>query len=123
RLHGYHAVVIGASISGLLAARVLSAHFDYVTLYDRDVLPTDIDNRRGVPQGRHGHGLLASGLRGLNTLFPMFERDLLSGGAVPGDIVGNIRWFQHGHYKAQFSSGIDGVLFSRPLIEVTLRRQ
>jgi 2-polyprenyl-6-methoxyphenol hydroxylase-like FAD-dependent oxidoreductase len=122
-LHGYHAVVIGASISGLLAARVLSAHFDYVTLYDRDILPTDVENRRGVPQGRHGHGLLASGLRGLNTLFPMFERDLLSGGAVPGDIVGNIRWFQHGHYKAQFSSGIDGVLFSRPLIEVTLRRQ
>ncbi len=123
RLHGYHAVVIGASISGLLAARVLSAHFDYVTVYDRDVLPTDVDNRRGVPQGRHGHGLLASGLRGLKALFPMLEQDLLRGGAVPGDVIGNLRWFQHGHYKAQFSSGMDGLLLSRPLLEVTVRQQ
>jgi 2-polyprenyl-6-methoxyphenol hydroxylase-like FAD-dependent oxidoreductase len=123
RLHGYHAVVIGASISGLLAARVLSAHFDYVTVYDRDSLPTDVDNRRGVPQGRHGHGLLASGLRGLKALFPMLEQDLLRGGAVPGDVIGNLRWFQHGHYKAQFSSGMDGLMLSRPLLEVTVRRQ
>ena len=63
RFHGNHAIVIGASISGLLAARVLSAHFDRVTVFDRDVLPSTIENRRAVPQGQHGHGLLASGLR------------------------------------------------------------
>jgi 2-polyprenyl-6-methoxyphenol hydroxylase-like FAD-dependent oxidoreductase len=74
RFHGNHAIVIGASISGLLAARVLSAHFDRVTVFDRDVLPSTIENRRAVPQGQHGHGLLASGLRGLKTLFPAIDK-------------------------------------------------
>ena len=119
---GNHAVAIGASVGGLLAARVLSAHFDKVTLFDRDVLPSNVENRRGVPQGRHGHGLLASGYRGLKSLFPTLERELLDGGAVPGDVIGNVRWYQHGYYKAKFQSGLGGVLLSRPLLEVTLRR-
>ena len=123
RFHGNHAIVIGASISGLLAARVLSAHFDRVTVLDRDALPSGIANRGAVPQGHHGHGLLASGLRGLMTLFPGLERDLIDAGAIPGDVVGNIRWFQHGYYKAKFQSGLDGVLLSRPLLEGTLRRR
>ena len=110
RFHGNHAIVIGASISGLLAARVLSAHFDRVTVFDRDALPSASGNRRAVPQGHHGHGLLASGLRGLKTLFPGIERDLLEAGAVPGDVIGSIRWFQHGRYKAKFASGLEGVL-------------
>lgn len=121
--HRDHAVVIGASISGLLAARVLSPHFERVTLLDRDGLPDAIENRSGVPQGRHGHGLLASGLRGLTHLFPSLERELLDAGAVPGDVIGNVRWYQHGHYKAQFRSGLNGLLLSRPLLEGTLRRQ
>jgi 2-polyprenyl-6-methoxyphenol hydroxylase-like FAD-dependent oxidoreductase len=121
RFHGNHAIVIGASIGGLLAARVLSAHFDRVTVYDRDNLPLDIENRRGVPQGRHGHGLLASGLAGLTTLFPSLDRELLEAGAVHGDIINNIRWHQHGHYKARFASGLDGLLLSRPLLEGTMR--
>ena len=123
RFHGHHAVVIGGSISGLVAARVLCSHFDRVTIYDRDTLPDGIENRRGVPQGRHGHGLLASGLRGLKALFPNLERDLLDGGAIQGDVIGNMRWFQHGYYKAKFQSGLDGVVLSRPLLEGTLRRQ
>ena len=123
RFHGHHAIVIGASISGLLAARVLSAHFDRVTVFDRDVLPSIIENRRAVPQGQHGHGLLASGLQGLKTLFPAIDRDLLEAGAVPGDVIGNFRWFQHGYYKARFASGLEGLLLSRPLLEGTLRRR
>lgn len=121
KFHGHHAIVIGASISGLLAARVLSAHFDCVTVFDRDLLPRDPEHRRGVPQSQHGHGLLASGLAGLKRLFPTLERELLDGGAVPGDVIGNVRWFQHGCYKAQFRSGLDGLLLSRPLLETTIR--
>jgi 2-polyprenyl-6-methoxyphenol hydroxylase-like FAD-dependent oxidoreductase len=122
RFLGHHAIVIGASMSGLLAARVLSTHFDRVTVFDRDRLPDSVDWRAGVPQGRHGHGLLASGLGGLERLFPGFERTLVAGGAVPGDVIGNVRWFQHGYYKAKFTSGLNGVLMSRPLLETTLRR-
>ena len=52
-VHGSHAVVLGASISGLLAARVLSDHYDQVTLVERDLLTGDGSPRRGVPQAQH----------------------------------------------------------------------
>ena len=120
---GNHAIVIGSSISGLLAARVLAAHFDCVTVFDRDMLPGSSENRLGVPQGRHGHGLLASGFNSLKRLFPSLERELLDAGAVPSDVIGNVRWFQHGHYKARFQSGLNGLLLSRPLLETSIRRQ
>ena len=121
--HGQHAVVIGSSIAGLLAARVLSAHFDRVTLFDRDGLPAVPAHRNGVPQGRHGHGLLASGFEGLKRLFPALERELLEAGALPGDVIGNVRWFQHGHCKAKFESGLGGLLLSRFLLEWAIRQQ
>jgi 2-polyprenyl-6-methoxyphenol hydroxylase-like FAD-dependent oxidoreductase len=120
---GNHAIIVGSSISGLLAARVLAAHFDRVTVFDRDMLPGLSENRLGVPQGRHGHGLLASGFNGLKRLFPSLERELLNAGAVPGDVIGNVRWFQHGHYKARFQSGLGGLVLSRPLLETSIRRQ
>jgi hypothetical protein len=43
------AVVIGASMAGLLAARVLADRFDQVTVLDRDDLPDGADSRKGVP--------------------------------------------------------------------------
>ncbi|MFZ1179342.1 MAG: hypothetical protein WAO15_24415 [Mycobacterium sp.] len=68
---GNHAVVLGASMAGLLAARSLAEFFDTVTVVERDPLPDTLSDkgaaRRGVPQGRHLHGLLAprrSGARG-----------------------------------------------------------
>jgi 2-polyprenyl-6-methoxyphenol hydroxylase-like FAD-dependent oxidoreductase len=48
---GEHAVVLGASMGGLVAARVLSDFYENVTVVERDVLPPDDANRRGVPQG------------------------------------------------------------------------
>src|SRR4051794_11145668 len=53
--YGARAVVIGASIAGLCAARVLSDFYDEVTLYERDDLPDGPANRAAVPQGRHVH--------------------------------------------------------------------
>ena len=47
----HHAVVIGASMAGLLAARVLSDHFEQVTLIERDTLTADAEARKGIPQG------------------------------------------------------------------------
>jgi 2-polyprenyl-6-methoxyphenol hydroxylase-like FAD-dependent oxidoreductase len=122
-LLGQHAIVIGGSMAGLVTARVLSPRFGRVTIIDRDVLPVSATTRRGVPQGNHGHGLLASGLRGLGQLFPNLLRDLVDAGAVEGDVVGSARWFQHGCYKARFDSGLGGVLLSRALLESMVRRQ
>ncbi|MEV7389983.1 MULTISPECIES: FAD-binding protein [unclassified Streptomyces] len=70
RGRGGHCVVLGASIAGLFAARVLSDTFDRVTLVDRDELPATDENRRGVPQGRHAHAILPAGTRGLQEMFP-----------------------------------------------------
>src|SRR5215471_19999644 len=66
---GEHAIVIGGSMAGLLAARVLRDYYASVTVVDRDCFPLEDVCRRGVPQARHAHGLLASGSRALDLLF------------------------------------------------------
>src|SRR5262249_38111630 len=65
-----HAVVVGGSLAGMLAARVLSDHFDRVTLLERDRFPETPAARKGLPQGRHAHGLLERGRRVLERLLP-----------------------------------------------------
>ncbi len=112
-----HAIVIGSSMAGLLAARALSTRFEQVTVLERDRLPDQPKARKGVPQGQHAHGLLAAGLNSLETLFPGFTKDLIAAGALPGDAAENIRWFQFGTYKIRSHSGITGLFMSRPLIE------
>jgi 2-polyprenyl-6-methoxyphenol hydroxylase-like FAD-dependent oxidoreductase len=78
---GQHAVVLGASMGGLLAARVLADFYGSVTVVERDVLPDDPANRRGVPQGRHGHALLGRGSQILAELFPGLLDEVVAAGA------------------------------------------
>ena len=78
---GERAVVLGASMGGLLAARVLADFFDTVTVVERDALPDNAEGRRGVPQGRHLHVLLQRGAQILDELFPGFLDELVAGGA------------------------------------------
>jgi len=83
---GEHAVVLGASMGGLLAARVLADFFGTVTVVERDMLPDDPAVRRGVPQGRHVHVLLARGAQIMDELFPGLLNELVADGApVWGD--------------------------------------
>jgi hypothetical protein len=49
---GDHAVV-GASMAGLLATRVLSDAYQRVTIIQRDEPPPVGEGRKAVPQGRH----------------------------------------------------------------------
>jgi 2-polyprenyl-6-methoxyphenol hydroxylase-like FAD-dependent oxidoreductase len=79
---GQRAVVIGAGIAGLSAARALSDHFEQVVVLERDPLPDGPAHRPGTPQSRHAHGLLVGGERALSALFPGFERDLVDAGAA-----------------------------------------
>ena len=78
---GERVVVLGASMGGLLAARVLADFFGTVTVVERDVLPDGPAIRRGVPQGRHVHVLLARGAQILDELFPGFLNELVADGA------------------------------------------
>jgi 2-polyprenyl-6-methoxyphenol hydroxylase-like FAD-dependent oxidoreductase len=118
-----HAVVIGGSIGGLLAARVLADHYRRVTLIERDRLPLAIETRRGVPQGRHTHGLLAGGREALEKLFPGISEQLIASGALRGDIIGEGRWFMEGACHCRFQSGLDGLLVSRPFLEGFVRER
>ena len=79
---GKKAVVIGAGMAGLAAAKALSAHFEHVSILERDALPVTPAHRPGTPQAQHPHGLLAGGLRALDELFPEFEKDLERAGVV-----------------------------------------
>jgi 2-polyprenyl-6-methoxyphenol hydroxylase-like FAD-dependent oxidoreductase len=78
---GERAVVLGASMGGLLAARVLADFFDTVTVVERDELPDGPVVRRGVPQGRHVHVLLARGAQVLDEFFPGLLNELVADGA------------------------------------------
>jgi 2-polyprenyl-6-methoxyphenol hydroxylase-like FAD-dependent oxidoreductase len=123
RVDRKHAIVFGGSMGGLLAARVLSDHFERVSLVERDALPALAEQRRGVPQGRHTHGLLASGRNVLEKLFPGISEALLKAGAVTGDIVRDSRWFFEGACLSRPPSGLNGLLMTRPLLEAAVRER
>ena len=110
-------------MAGLLAARVLSDHYKTVTLIERDALPAAIQSRRGVPQGRHTHGLLAGGREALEKLFPGISGQLVAAGALTSDIIGEGRWFMEGGCHARFQSELVGLLMSRPFLEGFVRER
>src|SRR5262245_48585324 len=87
-----HAVVIGGSQAGMLAARVLADHFDAVTLLERDHLPEGPAPRRGLPQGRHGHALLECGRRIVERLLPGLTGELVRAGAELMDFTSDFAW-------------------------------
>lgn len=86
------AVVIGASLAGLLAARVLRDHFDEVVIVERDEIPEGPVARAGVPQSRHIHILLVRGARILEELFPGFRDALIGGGAPTVQWPSDVLW-------------------------------
>jgi 2-polyprenyl-6-methoxyphenol hydroxylase-like FAD-dependent oxidoreductase len=82
-----HALVIGGSLAGLFAARVLADFFDKVTILDRDVFPISPDHRKGVPQSYHAHTLLPTAFPILERLFPGIMNDLRRDGATTASNV------------------------------------
>ena len=93
------AVVLGASMSGLLAARVLADFFGNVTVIERDELTDSPADRRGVPQGRHAHALLMRGAHILRDLFPGLLDDMVADGAPVWDDgeLSKLSWSFNGH--------------------------
>ena len=120
---GAHAIVIGGSMAGLVTARVLTDHFHQVTLIEKDDLPDTPISRKGVPQGRHLHALLAGGRTVLEQFYPGLTQAMVQDGAMTGDMGEMMRWYHYGDYKKPFTSGLQGVLMSRPLIEYHVRKR
>ncbi|MFW3171180.1 FAD-dependent oxidoreductase [Geodermatophilus sp. CPCC 206100] len=116
-------IVVGASMAGLLAARVLAEHAGRVVVLDHDTLPEDAVPRGGAPQSAHAHGLLARGLRGLEELFPGLTAELVARGGRVADVQEDFRWVSDGYTLARGRSGMHGILVSRPLLEREVRRR
>lgn len=115
------AVVLGASMAGLTSAKALAHHFDEVVVLERDELPGAPAHRKGVPQGRHAHGLLCGGRLALDRLFPGFSERAIRDGAEAGDFSRSVMLHAGGGYHRRFDSGLASLLLSRCLIESTVR--
>lgn len=120
---GKQALVIGASIGGLLAARSLADHYEQVTLLERDTFPAAGKHRKGTPQGRHAHAVLVRGLEIMEGYFPGLIAALVAQGADYGDVSQNARWFHEGSHHQPALSGHKAINVSRPLLEATVRAQ
>jgi len=119
---GKQAVVVGAGIGGLTAARALADFFDHVLVLERDTLPSEATPRAGTPQGRHAHALLLSGQRALAELFTGFEQDLARAGAVPLRVGLDVRVERPGYDPfPRRDLGWASYAMSRPTIEHAVR--
>jgi 2-polyprenyl-6-methoxyphenol hydroxylase-like FAD-dependent oxidoreductase len=94
-----------------------------VVLVERDELPGGVSStaRRGVPQGRHAHGLLAGGLRAIEALLPGAAEGLIALGAPHGDVLANVRFCGNNCLIRRANIGERGLGVSRPYLESYLR--
>lgn len=121
KIIGDRAVVLGAGVAGLLAARVLVDWYAEVVVVERDELRDGVCPRKGVPQARHAHALLARGQQVLEDLFPGLTAELVADGALLGDVLRNTRLYLSGHRLRQASSGLVAVSTTRGLLESHVR--
>ncbi|MEU4380872.1 FAD-dependent oxidoreductase [Micromonospora echinofusca] len=117
------AVVIGASMGGLLTARALTEAYERVTLVDRDLLPERADSRRGVPQGRQLHVLLTRGRQAFEELLPGISAELAARGVPTVDLHEQVHWYNNGHRMRRAPSPLFALGVSRPLLEQVVRER
>ncbi len=118
-----HAVVVGGSMAGMLVARVLSDHFEQVTLLERDRLPETPSHRKGLPQARHVHVLLKRGRMVLEWLLPGLTTDLMAAGALLLDNTSDMATLTPFGWGLRFRSGLQLLASSRDLIDWGVRRR
>ncbi|HEY9853830.1 MAG TPA: FAD-dependent monooxygenase [Leptolyngbyaceae cyanobacterium] len=118
-----HALVIGGSMAGLLAARVLADYFDKVTIVDRDRFPEQPSPRKGVPQSGHAHVLLMRGQGILEEFFPGLGAELEAADAPFLDWISDCQMLGMKGWELRFSSGLVTRTCSRNLLEFTVRQR
>lgn len=118
-----HAIVIGGSVAGTLAAAAVAPYADRVTLVDRYPVPDGPHPRRGVPQARHAHLLWSGGARIVEQLLPGTHEALTAAGArqigLPRDVVS----FSAQGWMRRFPPTQYVVTCSRDLLDWVLREQ
>jgi 2-polyprenyl-6-methoxyphenol hydroxylase-like FAD-dependent oxidoreductase len=118
------AIVIGAGMGGLAAAKALSNHLGRVTVLDRDTLPSRAESRIGTAQSKHTHALIGGGLKSLSDLISGFEEDVHRAGAVKMRVGLEACMERPGYdpFPAR-DLGFDIYSASRPLFELVTRRR
>lgn len=116
------ALIIGASMAGLLTATALAKHYERVMLLERDRFPPPGANRKGVPQGKHTHVLLEKGRQIMEAYLPGLTDELTQAGAVHmHDVSRELRWFHGDAYHQPGDSGIASLGVARPTLEAAVR--
>jgi 2-polyprenyl-6-methoxyphenol hydroxylase-like FAD-dependent oxidoreductase len=118
----HHALIIGGSMAGLAAVRVLAHHFDRVTLVERDSFPATPQPRKGAPQAHHIHVLLNRGRMLLEQLFPGLQDELGAAGAPQVNWTTDMALFANGVWFPKVTSSLHSRAASRSLLEHTVRQ-
>ena len=113
--------MIGASLAGLVAARVLRDSFDEVLIVERDQIPQGPEPRSGVPQARHIHVLLVRGAQILEELFPGIREELIAGGAPTVDWPSEILWLAPSGWVQRTGAPYELISASRDILDWTVR--
>ncbi|MDR7277050.1 FAD-dependent oxidoreductase [Catenuloplanes atrovinosus] len=131
------AVVLGGSIAGLMAARVLSEHAREVLIVERDDLdalnvsdarmaadPDAVGSRPGVPQSGQLHALLPAGQVQLGRWFPGFAEQAWAAGAVNPPRTA-VRLHLNGRLNRTVppEPGAEGTFASRAFLEALIRNR
>ncbi len=128
---GQRAIVIGASIAGLMTSRVLSEYFDQVIAIDRDEIEDRPVVHKSVPQGHHLHAFLQGGLNVISSLYPSITDELRRHGATRIAMGRDAVWYLPkgraynftGSMRTPFDSDLEGYCASRGLLEFVIRRR
>lgn len=117
-----HIVVVGAGIAGLLTAAAAARYAERVTVVERDSL-AEHGPRRGSPQDRQAHDLLARGHQIVETLLPGMAERLVAAGAQLGDAGAQARWIINGRTLRRVRTGLNVAPATRPLRESLIRER
>ncbi|GGP78745.1 MULTISPECIES: NAD(P)/FAD-dependent oxidoreductase [Streptomyces] len=115
-----HAIVLGGSFGGLLAARVLSDHADDVVVIDTDDLSTN-GRGPGAPHRDQLHALLAMGHLQLERWFPGITEETVAAGALLGQ-GSQVQFHVDGVRKVDLPEA-RMLSATRPFLEGHLRRR
>jgi len=120
---GDHAVVVGGSMAGLCAARVLADGFDSVTVLDRDPFPDEPTARDGAPQTSHPHAMLEAGRVTLEDFFPGFGETLFDAGGLCVDAGTELQFYDRGGFLTDPPERLPMYCATRPLFEHVVRER
>ncbi len=115
------AVIVGGSMAGLAAAAALARHAAQVTIVERDELPEEPANRRGVPQGHHTHALMSGGRAALDELLPGFTEEMQSVGATLVDQPRDIAFLTAQGWLTRAPTGVETFFVRRATLEAVVR--